>query len=441
MTWGGALAATVATTVNLTNPPVSLIAAIGDSITAAAVEADTTKTYYSNRGFLSWAQILSMGRIWCPLVATAGAAPSINYNRAVSGMTTVHGLETQLPEVLALNPRPQFCSVLMGTNDLALLPNDSAATIFGRITLICQRLLEAGIRPVLLTLLPRGDSASGATGWSPLTAGAPVTAAKQRLLAVNRMIKQAATLVDNRIVVVDSWDRLADYATGGVLASMSSDYIHPYPINGAFEIGQAFATAISAVLRPVVTPAQSDDDVSPVLFSSAWGATGGTAGTGFTGTVPAGWTANRQSGSSGTATVALTNRQLVITATGANDAALFRAYKGTGSFPSVADPAGTGVYMQADVDFTPTVAGGRCELWFRDTGPGHQCNALGGDNTAGIPKAFVGRLRTPVLLAPAGGINWQGWLQDRTNGVSQHTSKWSNVMAGRYVSLADVGAL
>lgn len=76
-------------------------------------------------------------------------------NFAVSGSTVEQADTLQLPQVLAMNPRPKMCVVATGTNSVY-----TGITGVNKVKEICQKLIAAKIYPVLWTLPPRNDTTS-----------------------------------------------------------------------------------------------------------------------------------------------------------------------------------------------------------------------------------------------------------------------------------------
>ena len=184
------------------------------------------------------------------------------------------------------------------------------------------------------------------------------------------------------------------------------------------------------------------------LIDSTWGATGGTAGTGVTGDVPAGWTIGRLSGASITAAATLRARvdgkggKELLLEMGGTDAGAIRTY-GTAAFlntPSwVIDD---GVYTECDIDFTPV--SGLCSSYnfFRTTG-GTEVVMIGlyNDGIVGWPKAFSGRLRTPIIVSDSTAITLQGWtVEEAFTATAEFDVVRRNYVAYKYDTTA-AGAL
>ena len=115
------------------------IAAIGDS--TVAVDVDNANNIWGN----SWVTYMVLG--------LAGNAILVG-NFAVGGTQSSHALNTQLPQVLALNPRPTHCLIGTGTND-----TDPIGQTKANVLAICAQLVAAGIMPIIRNMPPSGTAA------------------------------------------------------------------------------------------------------------------------------------------------------------------------------------------------------------------------------------------------------------------------------------------
>ncbi|MFN8941539.1 MAG: GDSL-type esterase/lipase family protein [Acidobacteriota bacterium] len=86
-------------------------------------------------------------------------------NGAVSGSTSVTVLArfatTVTPYAKTTNAEQCYFALLIGTNDLRLLPADSAATIFGRISTIWSQAVAQGYNVIAMTIPPAVDITGG----------------------------------------------------------------------------------------------------------------------------------------------------------------------------------------------------------------------------------------------------------------------------------------
>lgn len=169
------------------------LTAIGDSITAPS-GSGTSTTWHA--------------------LACAKSMGQFTYVRpaAVPGYNSTQAAETLLPQVLAMSPTPDYCAVLIGTNDAGAAWLSNIATIFAA-------LQAAGIKPIACTLPPLDSSP-----------GAPV--AKNATLA--------AFCERNRLPLVDFYSALASAADGHWKAGLSGDGVHP-SIAGSQVMARAFA--------------------------------------------------------------------------------------------------------------------------------------------------------------------------------------------------------
>lgn len=127
-------------------PTGNLVAMIGTSLDVNAYAGQTTFVPTESPGWFNRLCHLSGGRIqkWGHL--------------AVPGATTQQIHDLQLPQVLALNPRPHACIVGCGPNEAAAGPTTGWKAL---VTDICNQLRDAGIVPILKLEPPRGAQGSG----------------------------------------------------------------------------------------------------------------------------------------------------------------------------------------------------------------------------------------------------------------------------------------
>ncbi|RQR03196.1 SGNH/GDSL hydrolase family protein [Burkholderia stagnalis] len=130
----------------LANSRGARMAAIGDSTTIA--DGYTPLSGAPSAQGNNWPTYLSLA---------SGGLISILRNFGVGGTTSLQALNTQLPQVLATNPLPDFCLIGTGTND-----TDPVNQTQPNVTAICQRLIAAGIRPIIRSMPPAGMQAISA---------------------------------------------------------------------------------------------------------------------------------------------------------------------------------------------------------------------------------------------------------------------------------------
>lgn len=425
----------------------ALVAVLGDSI-SLNVYATTNIGAYRATGFITWAMGFSMGALWCPLVWEIGnATPKLKYNRSVTGETAAQAA-ARITEIDALPVKPRFCSVMTGTNNLTVNTSQTAASITAEITGLCDALLRRGIIPVLCTLLPRGNSTSA--GWSALTSG-QIATARGRLHDINRMLRSYASATPG-VILADVWSSVVNFAssTSDPLVTYAADYLHP-TAPGAIRVGQAWWQAVAPYASVSLDSAYGDGDAwstSDNPFGShlngAWGSSGGTAGTGTSGTVPNGWTANRFAGSSSTAVVAQQARadgkngyETTIAMTG-SDTAAFRLYQGGSTLTNGNFSAGDAFYAECDVVFSGTGANQYANPDLELRLPSGTNTAWAAVNTAfadgDIQGSYTFRLRTPLIEVPSGGLSGTNsiWTWDGIKNGGSATVTRRNMALRKY---------
>lgn len=426
----------------------SLVAALGDSITAQSIYVAANIGAYSSVGFMTWAMAFSMGALWCPLAWEIGTATAkLNYNRGVAGETAAQAA-ARITEIDALPVKPRFCSVLTGTNNLTINTSQTAASIAAEITGLCDALLSRGIMPVLCTILPRGNGT--AAGWQSLTAG-QITTARGRLLEVNRMLRGYASVTPG-VILADTWASIVNFAsaTSDPLVTYSADYIH-MTVPGAVRVGQAWWTAIEPFLAPGASNAfgggdawSTSDNPYGSQIDGSFGASGGTAGTGTSGTVPNGWTAGRLSGASSTAVITQQARadgkngyEATIAMTG-SDTASFRMYYGGSTLTNANFSAGDAFYVEGDVVFSGTGANQYANPDFELRLPSGTATAWAASNSGftqgDMQGSYTFRLRTPLIVVPVGGLSGTCtmWTWDGIKNAGSATVTRRNIALRKY---------
>jgi len=208
-----------------------------------------------------------------------GQRVSLRSNFAVSGKRADEVLAAQVPQVLALDPRPAFCTVLAGTNDLT--QGRTSAQIIASLDDIYTALTDAGIIVFAFTV-PPSDTEYDATETT-------------RLHAVNDWIK-AQPRARNGVYVTDAHTILTAKAAPdggpitGVLADEAGVHIHPTS-KGAALVGAGLAQIMAPLFPPVdVFPGPGNpNNLGPGPFMVG---TGGSKGAGVTGNVATGWDAS-----------------------------------------------------------------------------------------------------------------------------------------------------
>lgn len=231
-----------------------------------------------------------------------GGALNFVINAGIGGDTTSQVLARLDNDVIAFTPN--FCRVMIGTNDIRYVQTVAAKdAAVANIIQICQRLMDAGITPVLCTILPVGIGDQGFSIVTPLIVAANVALANYAsatpgvLFAdtFSAMVDNAAT--DNRALSTCLSDNVHINAIGANLVSfpiancMEKYVSNPLPLVA----GNADTVALSA---------GSTNRLNNPLFITS----GGTANAGITGTVANNWAAT--AGGSCTAVASLVPRTI-----------------------------------------------------------------------------------------------------------------------------------
>lgn len=228
-------------------------ASIGDSITAAANHATNSQGGLdgNRRSWQAHANIYLNQRL----------DPVVNY--AVSGTRSDEALNSQLPQVLAMNPRPGYCAVMSGTNDINQGYTDTQ--VIASLTSIISQLLTANIRPIVGTITPR-------TGF----AGAQITYHHK----VNAWLRANVAKLGG--ILVD-WNPILANSDGTPATNVLQDGLHPTPY-GAALMGKVFYDAVkNAIPEAPKLPGSNAESPNPVLNTNP-------LMTGTTGTVASGGT-------------------------------------------------------------------------------------------------------------------------------------------------------
>ncbi len=251
-TLGASLSGTIATAVN----PVQSVGYLGDSLSIAS------------------AYVFGSNANW------AGVARSLLGNRYAHGIQAGVGGETSA-QILArvgtvVAARPTFCIFEAGVNSIAA--SVSAESVIADLTAIIDALIAGGVVPIVQTLTP-----------SVNITGARLTEAGK----VNNWIK--ALPVTRGVNVIDWCAAVVDFSstTAQWVSAWTADGVHPNE-QGHVIMGQAVARVLEPLIMgtsPLVSNAGAGGQG---LISANPGMTGsgGTAGTGVTGTIPASWTVN-----------------------------------------------------------------------------------------------------------------------------------------------------
>jgi lysophospholipase L1-like esterase len=419
-----------------------IFAAFGDSITANGVSVGAGFLRYAGIGYTSWLQALSMGRLWIPLAMESNASvPTVNYNKGITGQTTVDML-LRLTDITNLSPAPKFVTVMCGTNDLTLLPNDSAETIFARWVKIVGAFASKGITPIVFTLLPRSV-------WSGLTSP-QILNARIVLLQLNAYIRAYAASRPN-VILVDAWQQFVNFgsATSDPISGLTSDGLHPNDI-GAYTLGAAAIQAVDKWLTPYnyghfagPADAYSATNNYGAFYDTSWSAGGGTLLTGVTASgagTPLGWTASRGTGATSTATIAqraradgINGNEALYTLTGL-DTAVFRLYSSTpvnAIIPTSSFVSGDAFYGESEALFSGTGVNGNPDHYIQASDSSLFVNALYNGGTD-VPGTYNVLLRTPLIIQTTTLKAFQMWSMDGVKNAGATTVIRRNHVMRKY---------
>ena len=185
---------------------------------------------------------------------------------------------------------PDYCFVLGGINDVS--NGVPAATIKANLQAIYQKLLNAGITVVALSIMPYGSGHAGYTA-----------ANTQTLLDVNDWIKRFCASTAG-MIFVDAFAAIVNPTGAGAAASgMLYDNLHPSP-KGALAVATAAKSVLQGkVFAPSLLVSSNSDNYGTnssntnICDSAPWTNTGGTVTGPATGTAAAGFTIEVGAGS------------------------------------------------------------------------------------------------------------------------------------------------
>ncbi len=290
---------------------------LGDSIVGSnsAGSNGTRNANHSVGGFFNWVQFKLKYPFYCPMGydgnlpfntgSVSGTGRPAGHNAGIGGDKLPGMLSRIGSDVIVL--KPAYCFVHGGTNDIKF--DDSAANIKANMAAIIDRLLAAGIHPVVIGILPRNNIDSP---------GADFTAT-QRLIRcdVNRATR--AYCLAKGATYVNPDPRWCNPATGDARTGFTGDGIHPNAV-GAEALADAVIDALPVgLLPPLPDLCQNVYDVyhaannpfGNLLPNAQLAGTGGAKGVGCTGSVADTWTAEMTSGSA-TSTVVCSKSTLLI---------------------------------------------------------------------------------------------------------------------------------
>lgn len=190
---------------------------LGDSITAQHVHTVGGTWGYSARGFFTWANVLLRHRF--DVLAIKG----------VGGQRTDQILSRIYTDVVNHNPKPKWCLVEAGVNDIG--QKVSAETIILNLLQMYTILNENGIKVIATTVTP--------------TTSAATQEQLKTLFKVNSWIKRYC--FSNSGVILCDWNgALTNPSTGLPIDSVMSDGVHP-SIYGASIMGKVLFDSLKNI--------------------------------------------------------------------------------------------------------------------------------------------------------------------------------------------------
>ncbi len=436
--------------------PKPRVALLGDSITAQNLLTATGSVQTSVRGYWTWADILTGKRF---------TFDAVNDNYGLAGdalvpYSTYPGIPSRVAPIIASGAR--ICVILAGSNDIADAGTSYAAMTAAMRDQVILPLQQAGVVPIVITVLPRG-----ATGGGGLT-----SAQTKQLYRFNRWLIELghgrSDLMGSLLyppIVVDMTPYLLDNASSvanPVATLMLSDYTHPTQ-RAAYLIGRQLAAVLNVLYPPRAVAWASALDIYDATYNPAgsravqsgsnvgtFASTGGSlttaAGMTPTGTLAFGLSAFRSRGSS-TATMACSKenprtdgpisgeRQFVDVAISSTGDASFESYTvQLGSNISVT--AGESCYVQVSYELMTVPQGllGIEARLFTGGGGVGQTVSDGAIDTAVaqapiFEEAHSGVLRSPILTAVTGNtaMNLQLNLHMKAANGSAAKIAWSDL--------------
>ena len=279
------------------------IACLGDSMMSISSASLTSppRLSYPDRGVLGWAAALSGQRVRF----------NHNLNFGVAG-ENIAQVMARVPSVIASGAR--LCVVNPGTNDLPA--GTALATMKSGYLAGITALLQAGVRVLVVPILPRND-----TGWNALSSGARATARRVRD-AFNRWLWELCFTTPG-LEWVDILDLFTDLQTssqdnpaGSGRSVFTYDGLHPSSL-GAFWMGKAIADVVNRIVSPARYPSNpfaafhlSENPSGNMFANPMLVGSQAAAGAGMSGNVAPSWAIGRYGGSSITAVGSLSAKTL-----------------------------------------------------------------------------------------------------------------------------------
>lgn len=386
-----------------------ICAAFGDSITAQNTNLSGTVSYMYSNGYMTWASILSGGKIFF--------SAALNYG--VAGDTTtlmVARLATSIASAKALGAR--FVVILAGTNDN--YGGVTYAQTIANLANIYGAWLGAGITPIIIPITPRAKDAAS---------GSMLTADRQKMQRV--ITWQRGYCRDNpSVLIADATLNITDHSVtngdpiGALLANSTAsttDGLH-LAARGSFWTGKAIVDAVQYYLRGISQMIWSQADTHDItnnptgnlLANGFMTGTGGTPGTGASGSLATSFTFRRQAGSTITVvgskgTTATANgstypNQRIAVAGAGSGAATETAQVYQQVFPSGTTYAvGDTVYAECAISVSGVTAATLKSIYLKCQDDGFDARIGQISGPGYLPdQSWSGVLRTPSFVIKAG---------------------------------------
>jgi hypothetical protein len=169
---------------------------------------------------------------------------------AVSGSLIQAAHDTQLPNVLAMNPLPGACILCVNTGSIANDPSYSFTTSVSLVKSMVNSLLAAGVVPILWTVTP----ITSGTAYTPTQ----IAASAQQWNAFIRRFAAAQGLP-----LIDAFTAMAQ-VDGTPIAGTMRDTIHPNAVGHRLIAQQALADGLADIFPPnsLVNTSRSTADLS-----------------------------------------------------------------------------------------------------------------------------------------------------------------------------------
>jgi hypothetical protein len=195
---------------------------------------------------------------------------------AAGGKTLDNVLADQVPQVLALNPRPAFAFMECGHNDIApSLGNKTAAATITSWQAVRDALAAGGVALIGSTSLP---------------SNLITTAAALKHLATYNRYLMAQNGVQRGVMYFDGHAAAVDPATGQFLAALTYDSVHAN-YQGAWNVARVGFAMLDQIIPKYPRFTSQPNNYSQLVINPTGNGSAGTIAGGATGTPPTSWAA------------------------------------------------------------------------------------------------------------------------------------------------------